>query len=342
MRATRAQPELGYRPPPRRPLGLGTLQRDAELVRLRGSRPVRSRPLPAARETYGDANTPARPRSGAVYNPRSRPTSGRLTARHRLSWTSARPSRSATREPARDRLSTGEKDATRRCMLRLELRTLGEASAQLAATDRPGSDLATERKPSTARTRVARRGAPRLLALTQGDPAGIGPELTLQGLARRDDDRRSRPSPSSADPDLLARMAARSGWSVPIELATAIADAADAFARALPVVPLCAPVAAEPGKPDPATAAATIASIETAVAARPRSGEAAASSPTRSPSTCSTQAGFAHPGPHRVSGGASPARPGSRAAAGDDAVVRGSRRRAGDHPHPAARSAATR
>ena len=98
------------------------------------------------------------------------------------------------------------------------------------------------------------------LALTMGDPAGIGGELTLcawQAL--------HRDGPlfvALDDPRRLAQLST----DVPIvEIATA--DAAnDVFATALPVLPINLAVAAHPGRPDKANARAVIASIERAAA----------------------------------------------------------------------------
>ncbi len=75
----------------------------------------------------------------------------------------------------------------------------------------------------------------RPLALSIGDPAGIGPELALKAWLLR------KALPQSflvlADPAQLRALAADLGWNVPIE-ETAPAGAAAVFARALPVVPL--------------------------------------------------------------------------------------------------------
>ncbi|MBN8924986.1 MAG: 4-hydroxythreonine-4-phosphate dehydrogenase PdxA [Rhodospirillales bacterium 69-11] len=98
------------------------------------------------------------------------------------------------------------------------------------------------------------------LALTMGDPAGIGGELTLRAwLALR------QTGPTFValdDPDRLRALATRLGLDVPVR----VVDAFDAtgFADALPVlaVPLAAPPV--PGKPDPANATAIVGAIERA------------------------------------------------------------------------------
>jgi 4-hydroxythreonine-4-phosphate dehydrogenase len=102
------------------------------------------------------------------------------------------------------------------------------------------------------------------LALTLGEPAGIGPDITLAAWRRRVE----LDLPAFyllGDPQCLARRAERLGLEVPIEIATP-ATAAAAFAHALPVVPLDLPATAEPGKPDATSAPAAIASIDRAVA----------------------------------------------------------------------------
>src|SRR5258707_13001491 len=104
----------------------------------------------------------------------------------------------------------------------------------------------------------------RPLALTLGEPAGIGPDITLAAWLRR----RELDLPAFyvlADPQCLARRAARLGLDVPIEI-VAPANAAAASARALPVVALGLPAPAKPGKPDSPSPPAAIASIDRAVA----------------------------------------------------------------------------
>jgi 4-hydroxythreonine-4-phosphate dehydrogenase len=105
---------------------------------------------------------------------------------------------------------------------------------------------------------------PRSLALTLGEPAGIGPDITLAAWLCRAE----LGLPAFyvvGDPGFLERLARRLGVAVPIapvEPETAAAT----FARALPVVPLDRAVTAEPGRPDASSAPAAIASITRAVA----------------------------------------------------------------------------
>ena len=102
------------------------------------------------------------------------------------------------------------------------------------------------------------------LALTLGEPAGIGPDLALAVWHRRAELDVPR-FYVVADPDFLSRRAGRLGLDVPIA-AVMPAAAAAAFASALPVVAIDVAVSAEPGRPDRSSAPAAIASIRRAVA----------------------------------------------------------------------------
>ncbi len=100
------------------------------------------------------------------------------------------------------------------------------------------------------------------LALTMGDPAGIGGELTLRAwLALRE----AGPGfVALDDPERLSSLAAAMRLDVPVRAVRQCEDAPDVFQVALPVlaVPLAAPARA--GKPDVANASAVIGSIERA------------------------------------------------------------------------------
>ena len=104
----------------------------------------------------------------------------------------------------------------------------------------------------------------RPLALTLGDPAGIGPDITLLAWQAR---ARGRIPPFAllGDPGVLAARAETLGLDVPIVAVDGIEQAPAHFARALPVLPV--PVAARvvAGRPDPAAAPAVRQSIERAV-----------------------------------------------------------------------------
>jgi 4-hydroxythreonine-4-phosphate dehydrogenase len=102
------------------------------------------------------------------------------------------------------------------------------------------------------------------LALTLGEPAGIGPDLTLAIWQRR----RELDLPAFyviGNVDFLTARARVLRLDIPLT-AVAPAEAADAFSRALPVVPLDLPVTAAAGKPDATSAPAAITSIRRAVA----------------------------------------------------------------------------
>jgi 4-hydroxythreonine-4-phosphate dehydrogenase len=96
------------------------------------------------------------------------------------------------------------------------------------------------------------------------------------------------------DPDLLRRTADRLGLDVSVVEADP-GSAATLFGSALPVVSLGIEVDADPGRPNPATAGATIESIRRAVALV-RNGEAAALVTNPIAKHVLYEAGFAHPG----------------------------------------------
>jgi len=103
----------------------------------------------------------------------------------------------------------------------------------------------------------------RPLALTLGEPAGIGPDITIKAWLQRDELK----LPAFyllGDRDFIGRRAHALG--VDIELADVGADgAAAAFARALPVVSTGRAATAQPGRPDDRSADAALASIRQAV-----------------------------------------------------------------------------
>jgi 4-hydroxythreonine-4-phosphate dehydrogenase len=103
-----------------------------------------------------------------------------------------------------------------------------------------------------------------LLALTMGDPAGIGGELSLRAWQAL----RGGPLCFVAldDPDRLSALAGTIGCDVPIRVVPDAAAAADAFREALPVLPVRLAAPATPGQPDKANARAVIGSIERATA----------------------------------------------------------------------------
>ena len=103
--------------------------------------------------------------------------------------------------------------------------------------------------------------SPRPLALTMGDPAGIGGELSVRAwLARRG----GRPFIALDDPDRLQGIAASMGVDVPIRAVNAAGAAGAVFRDALPVLPIKLGATPVPGRADPNNAHAVIASIEQA------------------------------------------------------------------------------
>ena len=112
------------------------------------------------------------------------------------------------------------------------------------------------------------------IAVTMGDPAGIGGEITLMAWRAR----REKNLPAFFmldDPARLQRLAQDVGLDVPMRAVQSAAEATAAFPRALPVLPLALPAPVQLGKPNPANAPAVIAAIDRAVALV-RRGEAAA------------------------------------------------------------------
>jgi 4-hydroxythreonine-4-phosphate dehydrogenase len=106
------------------------------------------------------------------------------------------------------------------------------------------------------------------LALTLGEPAGIGPDLTLS-LWRRRVELDLPVFYLIGDVDFLKRRAHALGLTIPLSVVTpadTCNDICAAFERALPVAPIDLPITATPGKPDATSAPAAIASIRRAVA----------------------------------------------------------------------------
>src|SRR5882672_10021259 len=99
----------------------------------------------------------------------------------------------------------------------------------------------------------------RPLALTLGEPAGIGPEITMAAWRRRAE-LPLAPFYILADPTFLAGRAKHLGLDIPIAVVDPSA-AADAFRSALPVVDIGIDITAEPGHPDRTSAPAALAAI---------------------------------------------------------------------------------
>jgi 4-hydroxythreonine-4-phosphate dehydrogenase len=131
------------------------------------------------------------------------------------------------------------------------------------------------------------------LALTLGEPAGIGPDITLKAWLRRDE-LKLPPFYLLGDRDFLHHRAKTLGLDV--ELADVAASEATAtFARALPVVATGRVATALPGRPDDSSAEAALSSIRQAVGDE-RAGRASAVVTNPIAKSVLYRAGFQHPG----------------------------------------------
>jgi 4-hydroxythreonine-4-phosphate dehydrogenase len=131
------------------------------------------------------------------------------------------------------------------------------------------------------------------LALTMGEPAGIGPEIALMAWMRRTT-HEVPPFFMLADPDHLAHLAKNLDYAVPI-VVTEPERAVEMFPLALPVLPLDMAVVAEPGVPSAADAPAVIEAIRRGVALI-QAGRAAALVTNPIAKSPLLRAGFPHPG----------------------------------------------
>jgi len=169
------------------------------------------------------------------------------------------------------------------------------------------------------------------IAMTMGDPAGIGPELLLRAWLARE--AIGAPFFALADPDALAELARALGLAVPIAVVDP-REALDAFENALPVAPLVNAAGARAGQPRSDFAAATVESIERAVGCV-RSGAARAIVTNPISKKTLYEAGFAYPGIPNIS--ANSRNPGRAGAARDDDMVAAARRRSRDDPYSSRR-----
>jgi 4-hydroxythreonine-4-phosphate dehydrogenase len=136
------------------------------------------------------------------------------------------------------------------------------------------------------------RAAP--IALTLGDPAGIGPEIALLAWQAL------RHDPEHcffmiADPRHLERCVEAQAPDIPLATINRADEAAAVFPQALPILHLHNTLRATPGKPDPADAPAVIESIERAVALA-RAGEVSCVATNPIAKHVLYEAGFRHPG----------------------------------------------
>jgi 4-hydroxythreonine-4-phosphate dehydrogenase len=131
------------------------------------------------------------------------------------------------------------------------------------------------------------------LALTIGEPAGIGPDITLEAWLRRHELK----LPAFyllGDRDLLHNRAKALGLKIKLADVSA-EDAPDAFANALPVVATGRTATAQPGQPDDTSADAALVSIRQAVS-HVISGRASAVVTNPIAKSVLYRAGFRHPG----------------------------------------------
>ena len=134
----------------------------------------------------------------------------------------------------------------------------------------------------------------RPLALTMGEPAGIGGEIALKAWLRRSE----RPVPvffALDDPERLERLARRLEWNVPIRTIAEAAEAGTVFDTALPVMAMPLAVPSIPGRLQPENSRRVIESIDLAVTLV-RTGEALAVVTNPINKKALYDAGFTHPG----------------------------------------------
>ena len=137
-----------------------------------------------------------------------------------------------------------------------------------------------------------RRSSPPL-AVTMGEPAGIGGDISLKAWRRRAE--LKRPFFVIDDPDRLRSLSARMNIEVPVAEIAEPEGAASAFGEALPVLRQSIDAPVVPGRLDTANAPAVIAAIDRAVGLA-IDGRAAAVVTNPIHKKCLYQAGFDHPG----------------------------------------------
>jgi len=132
------------------------------------------------------------------------------------------------------------------------------------------------------------------LALTSGEPAGIGPDITIKAWQRRKQEALP-PFYLLGDAGLLRRRAKALGSDIPLAEIGGPEDAVAAFADHLPVIATGHSATAEAGRPDDSSAEAALASIRQAVA-DVTSGRAGAVVTNPIAKAVLYRAGFRHPG----------------------------------------------
>ncbi|MGL4395414.1 MAG: 4-hydroxythreonine-4-phosphate dehydrogenase PdxA [Hyphomicrobium sp.] len=132
------------------------------------------------------------------------------------------------------------------------------------------------------------------LALTMGDPGGIGPDITLKAFQARSE-YGLQPFAVFGAADVYRARARRLGITLAVEEIEDLAETRAVFAHALPIVPINLAAPVEPGRPDSANGQAVIAAIDAAVAAVAH-GRARALVTNPIAKAVLYAAGFAHPG----------------------------------------------
>jgi 4-hydroxythreonine-4-phosphate dehydrogenase len=131
------------------------------------------------------------------------------------------------------------------------------------------------------------------LALTMGEPAGIGPELALKAWQAHHD--ALPPFFVIADPSQLTGLARRLGWTVPVVTISGVGETPGAFSRGLPVLTEALEAAPQPGVLDARNAPAVTGAIRRAVElVRDSQASAVVTNPVNKAALY--QSGFTHPG----------------------------------------------
>ena len=135
----------------------------------------------------------------------------------------------------------------------------------------------------------------RVIALTMGEPAGIGGEIAIKSWQLRKGG--TPPFVLIDDPERIRELARRTGLAAAVETVDDPEQAIAVFVEALPVLPLSLslPERIVPGRPDPKAAPAVIEAIDRAVALT-RAGRTAAVVTNPIHKTTLYAAGFGYPG----------------------------------------------
>lgn len=105
--------------------------------------------------------------------------------------------------------------------------------------------------------------SPQPIAVTMGEPAGVGGEITIKAWHLR----KTHTVPPFFlidDPERIAALAQRLGLKVPVAVIDRPVEAVDAFGSTLPILPMALPATSTPGVIDPANAPAVIDAIRQA------------------------------------------------------------------------------